>query len=287
MTESESSDRKPKTIWVWISIAGILFIIIGTLGDKIIFGIIYGIGVSILTASVFKIGIEFVEQFRNKIWLKHHIEIVAVQRKNAARIYISENKKIEGNLKILSFSANAVFSDLENKGSLYKSLIKRNIKFQIIIVNPTSEAAKQRAREDGLGNIKKGMVGITDGFNRLENVFDTLCKLLELDKEHKFDSIEVRVTDDNPYLTLYIRDDNTLIYGHYYSPGRGDENAAMKICRSWNSKAFDQLVDHFKEKWNQAENQRLFLIKLGEGQKLDKKFNIELFKKIYNELKLK
>ncbi len=307
MQEAETRAGKPITPWVLVGLLGVGLIIGSTLipnmrktfialqdfNSKAIVNvpsyqenkfmatlskIIFGLGTSLLAASSVKHGIDFIDVIHDKIWLHKHIEIMADIRNDAKNKYVAEDKNIIKSLQILSFSAIPVFKDLKQAGTLYDSLVRQNVDIKILIVNWNSQAADQRAKEDNPDDVGKAKTVINDNFNYIKTTYNSLLANLGNEKNiSKMGQIEVKVTECNPYLTLYIRDDNTIIFGQYFSHCRGDQNAALIIKKNWNEKVFTQYTSHFIKLWNHEQNKLFFYIRPGEGSEpIEKNLNTNL-----------
>ena len=249
--------------WTILALAGLAFIFAGTsikhdgFAD-IASGMIYGIGIALFTTTLVKITLTTLEETIRENWRNSHIEIFGIKRSEIADKYEGENRKIQNCLQLLSISAGNALKDIDEKKTLYKAFTEKPAVIELLIVDPSSDTAKKKAAEDSPENIQHGLESIFAGFENLKETYD--CILKSLGNSKICGRLEVRITDEPIDITIYNRDNEVLIYGHYFPSDRGDEYSAFRIRQDWNSEIYLQYNNHFLTRWSQASKKVLFVI---------------------------
>lgn len=289
MTKSEDSHyESSRYVIVWLSmlILGLALLTWGAVlisQNKAIEGAIFhGLGISLVTAGLFKIGVNFLEKNTYKIWRKKYLEIFSIKRKFAKDLYAKEDGRIKHKLQLLSFSAKNAIQQLINENNLYKTLLKPHSEIDLLIVDPSCKDAYKKAEEDIPGNKLKGMQDILDCFCSLKELYKSLDN--KLSKDSIFGKLEVKLLGHHPLITIYIRDDHVMIYGPYFPKFRGDEYASIKILRKHNPEIFGQYKKHFDACWAVAQDKTLILFEKGKHPFFNKSLFNEIYKKIERKL---
>ena len=165
-------------VWLSILILGLSLLIWGSFltsqAKSIVGGICQGLGISFITAGLFKIGVNLLENNIYKIWHKKYLEIFSIKRKYAMDLYAKEDGKIKHKFQLVSFSAKNAVQQLINEDNLYKALLKPHSEIELLIVDPSCEDAKTKAKDDMCGDALTGMKIIIDCFRGLEKLFKSL-----------------------------------------------------------------------------------------------------------------
>lgn len=255
---------------------------------------ILALGVSTFAAGILRLLGALLDLQSIKKSLSHHVEIIAERRGDEKREYERENEKAKHRLDILSFSAQSIIAALNTpESNLYKAVFRKGIKLRVLTVDPSCQAAKQRVYDDAgySDNDDASYPGdkkrVTSAWQKMLASFEELRTTFESVSSSKLPlpgtaSVEIRITDESPYLTVYVRDDEAVIFGQYFTPGRGDGNAAMKLSREWNQQVFNQFRDHFMTMWENSLNKQLLLIA---PEKSDCCFHDPLFDDIVRKTK--
>lgn len=255
-------------------IAGLALILLSARVEGLLSKIFFGLGITICATGIIYIFVALMGRKASKQSQSRHVEIFAKRRGSSSKTYTNENTKIQDKLQLLAFNAEEALNELRDQGELYEAFKKREAKIQILIVNPGCEAAKLRGRADSRSEPKKGLQVIFDKFQMCDGLFKTLCSNLAGHATRGV--LELRITNEDPAVTIYNRDGETLIFGHYFGGGRGDKNASLKLTRSWHKEIYEQYKDHFDRLWFEAKDDWLFVL----GGKKDPEWNSDLYNTI-------
>lgn len=246
-------------LWVCLGLLGFIVILVGTfLGEGsdqnpslVIAKLIYGVGIAFVTAASFRTVVSFIDGFVNRRWNRKRIDIFAERRIQAGARYARENDAVRDSLSLMSFSAGSAMTDLyPGNYRLYKAFFEHPVTIRLLIMDPSSDAAVRQARTDSR-KPSAGMKMISDHFATLGKLDQLYANNTNVrPKGH----LEIRLMTEDPRLTIYIRDESVVIFGHYFAAFRGDEYASMKIEREWNPVVFGQYTDFFKDAWNDAKS---------------------------------
>ncbi len=228
---------------------------------RILSGFLNGVGIACVTAAVFQILTRVYSRLLDAHWHKNHIEIFAEKRTLAGPKYAQENDDIHEKLRLMGFSLRAAIRDLAPGNRLHRAFIERGADVQLLIADPSSPGAEQQALADSHDRPDEAMEEICSSFGELSSLYEKYKN--DTAAQKCVGTLAVRLMAESPSVTLHIRDDEAVIFGHYFPRSRGDDFAAFKIMREWNSKVFDQYKELFDGKWAQA-NQRE-IMQIGRG----------------------
>lgn len=276
-------------VWLFIGLIGIIAVLLGSAFIKqdemhqlrqIFVRAFYGLGISFSSVATFQIVRMLLDRSVNGHWYKTHVEIFAERRKEAGKKYANENRKIHDSFKLMGFSASQAIKELAPSNTLYKAFAEDGAHVQLLIVDPSSLAAVRQAQADSR-TLAIGLEGICESF----------VELLKLNKSYETGtaaknpkgSLAIRLMAEDPRVTLYIRDETTAIFGHYFAELRGDEYAAMRIEREWNRVVFNQFTRFFDDKWIDAKGCEIMRIMRGSPPF----FNVEMFNSKLSECRRK
>ena len=250
--------------WIICGLFGLILILIGAYikypdnRDMAIYAIMSGLGISFIVTAFSKILTVYFDAWISGHVYEKHMEIFAEKRFSAEKKYQSQNDKIQKSLYLMSVSANNAIEELKKGNRLYKAMDIKGADIQLLIIDPSSCAARQQANADRLSHNDE-LNPISRDFKRIDEIHKHL-----INDTPRHGSLEIRLMEEHPLMTLYIRDNETCIFGHYFPECRGDSYAAIRIERNWNKNVFDQYAKFFYTKWIKSEQSRLLIFKKGD-----------------------
>lgn len=184
--KANNIDEKVPTrpvVWFIVFLLGVIFMLFGAwlklsiIESRRLWGeVMFGIGISCGSAFIFRMVKDSLESRSANKWKKSHIKVAATNRHAFAKGYKKENAKIRQSLKLMSLSANQAIKELTNGGDLYKALRRYPAKIQILILDPSSEAANLQAQFDNSKDPVSAKNAMLTKFKELHLACDVLRK---------------------------------------------------------------------------------------------------------------
>jgi len=212
---------------VLIAVVGLLLISWGIiLGGSFVRPFLEAIGIGLLVAGAVNI-------LDRSLTLEalppplQRIEVVA-EKRSATPQYISDLKYKAAKVDIIGISLNHFIKELVNdpKQEIINRLLKHNLQLRLFLVHPNSKYLEQRARED--------KEDISDLIKRQKHAVELCVKFYEQLRDsyrladetrtldtHLTGSLQIKLLDFCPYMSIYRIDEEDIYWGLYTSDTAG------------------------------------------------------------------
>lgn len=182
-----------------------------------------------------------------RIFAQHIDDIIDVYRKR---------KKEAKELRLMSIAAIGAIKDYSTDESLLSKVICNNCHVKIMFLGPDSDYVRIRAWKDGLctldGTPDQTITKIKKTIKNVKLIHTMLNKLLlQNDSSTCYPSVgslEVRLLDMEPNMTLFISD-KKILWGVYTSVQPGHESTVLEVTEQ-HGKLFNDLERHFDRLWS-------------------------------------
>jgi hypothetical protein len=249
--QSTESKHPTSPQWWLITLLGFSFVVIGIILQEkypihflnFLGLILFGLGMSVIGAVFVKFCIGDLDRYLYERWRKKYIEVFTEKRQEEAEKYTEENENIKDLLLLLSVSASKAIMELNYKNSSLFKKLTQGAEMKIIILDPSSDSAAERAKADNPDNPADGIQEMKDKFLNIETILN------QLNNNHKLSGeLEIRVTKRPVNTTIYCHQDR-LVFGPYFPDSRGDSYGSYSICRKYNERLYSEYDRLFNVQW--------------------------------------
>ena len=178
------------------------------------------------------------------------IEVVA-ERRIATPQDILNLKYDASKVDIIGVSLIHALEEFNNdpRQKIINRLLKHNLQLRLFMVHPDSEYLYQRAREDkvGMGELvksqKRSVELCVKFFEQLSDAYNLASNAGTLDT-HMTGSLQIKLLDFCPYLSIYRIDETDIYWGLYTSDKSGVNLPLFKTCANHDPSLYKQLHQH-------------------------------------------
>ncbi len=250
--QNEEYEHFPVTLIFSVAVSGLIAVVVGiglqelwvhsTL--KYVGTCLLGLGMSVSGGACFRVCIGILENPYKK-WRERYIEIFTQRREEEAHKYSVENGRIRDYLALVSVSGGNAFKDLEKEESALFQALNRGAALRLLIINPESTAAEQRAKADNPLAPSKSRSEMYQKFQFLEKLVKKLSSSRPKGK------LEVKMTDSPIFTTIYCHQDK-LIFGSYFPEKRGGNFGSYSVSKQYNERLYAQYLACFDQEWGKG-----------------------------------
>jgi len=185
-----------------------------------------------------------------------HMKIISTDRSTLDEKYKKRSYSAK-EIDIMGIALSGVMKELATDESerLLKHILYENAKVRLMFLSPESEYTKQRALEDGvtekdlLKGLNETLINSLKLYNRINKIYNNEYSKKSIQRD-KMGTIEIKITDMCPHLTIY-RTDNNIAWGLYTAASKGIYSTAMEVNNK-QKKIFEELKKHFDRLWDNS-----------------------------------
>jgi len=212
---------------VILGLLGALLIFLGLIrGDEIGRPLMESIGIGFIAAGIINI-FDRVLTLEPPHEQAPRIEVVA-EKRIATPQHIYDLKYNTSKVDIIGISLNHVFEELVNDPGqkMIDRLLRHNLQMRLFFIHPDSKYLEQRAREDNWGHAdlverQKRAVKLCGVFyEQLRAAYDA-AKEAGVLNTHQTGSLQIKLLDFCPYITIYRVGEEEIYWGLYTSQSTG------------------------------------------------------------------
>lgn len=234
-----------------VAAVGIICTLVGIIvGGAIARPLLESIGIGLLAAGAVNILDRTVTLEQPPVPVQR-IEVVA-EKRNATPQEIHELKYTAAKVDLIGISLNHALKEFTSgpgQKRIIERLLNHNLQLRLFMVHPYSKYLEQRAHEDDvkldelIEGQKNAVKLCVEFYERLSEAYDLSKKNNKLDT-HMIGSLQIKLLDFCPYLTIYRLNEEDIYWGLYTSDKAGLNLPQFKTSASRDAALYRHLYQH-------------------------------------------
>ena len=248
-------DKTKKSLLLYlltITIGIIIVLLALIITNKIFESLSNAIGTGLISSGFVALLLLFINNEEDHKYMK----IISTDRSTLDGKYKKRSYSAK-EIDIIGIALSGVMNELATDESerLLKHILYENAKVRLMFLSPESEYTRQRALEDGvtekdfLKGLNETLINTLKLYNRINKIYNSEYSKKSI-KRDKMGTLEIKITDMCPHLTIY-RTDNNIAWGLYTAASKGIYSTAMEVNNK-QKKIFEELKKHFDRLWDNS-----------------------------------
>ncbi len=235
---------------VILCLVGVVSVFYGIITSDVLFkSLLQAVGIGLLAAGAVNI-VDRSLTLEPPPVPQQSVEVVA-EKRIATPQEILDLKYDADKVDIIGVSLTHVLEEMINdpRQRIIDRLLKHNLQLRLFMVHPASEYLKQRAHEDKqdvaelVSNQKHSVELCVKFFDQLNEAYKSASKAKTLNK-HLTGSLQIKLLDFCPYITIYRIDEEDIYWGLYTSDKAGVNLPSFRTSSSQDPSLYKHLHQH-------------------------------------------